>query len=207
MSSGRPQKPVDASAIVFREVDADSWGDFERLFEGRGGPSYCWCMIFRATKEEAKHTDRVSRKAAMQRRVQDGMPVGLLGYLGDEPVAWCSVAPRSTFRTLGVEDRPEDAQGKVWSITCFFVHRSLRGQGLTRQLLEAAVAHARKRGATVVEAYPVEPDSPSYRFMGFIDTFKGAGFEEVGRVGTRRHVMRRLLARSRTRRTTKSKGP
>jgi GNAT superfamily N-acetyltransferase len=193
---------VDVSTIVFREVDADRWGDFERLFEGRGGPRYCWCMVYRASKEEAKRTDRVSRKAAMRRRIQDGVPVGLLGYLGDEPVAWCSVAPRSTFRNLGGADRPEDARGEVWSITCFFVHRSLRGQGLTRQILEAAVAHARKRGATVVEGYPVEPDSPSYRFMGFIDTFKDAGFEEVGRAGTRKHVMRRLLARSRTRRTT-----
>jgi GNAT superfamily N-acetyltransferase len=162
-------------------------------------------MPFRASVEEAKHTDKASRKAAMQRRIHDEVPVGILGYLGDEPVAWCSVAPRSTFRHLGGVDRPEDAQGSVWSITCFFVHRSLRGRGLTRQLLEAAVAHARMRGATVVEGYPVEPDSPSYRFMGFVETFDEAGFEEVGRAGTRRHVMRRLLTRSRTRRTTKPK--
>jgi GNAT superfamily N-acetyltransferase len=193
--SGSPLS-VDDKALVFREVDAGRWGDFERLFEGRGGPKYCWCMVFRASTQEAKHTDPVSRKAAMQRRVHDGVPVGLLGYLDGEPVAWCSVAPRSTFRNLGGVDRPEDAQGAVWSITCFFVHRSVRGRGITRQLLEAAVAHARKKGATVVEGYPVEPDSPSYRFMGFIETFEKAGFEQVGRAGTRRHVMRRLLTRN-----------
>ena len=58
------------------------------------------------------------------------------------------------------------------------------------RLIQAAVAHARKRGATVVEAYPVAPDSPSYRFMGFVPVFTAAGFREVGRAGTRRHVMR-----------------
>jgi hypothetical protein len=56
------------------------------------------------------------------------------------------------------------------------------------------VEHARRRGATVVEAYPVDPDSPSYRFMGFVSTFEAAGFREVGRAGARRHVMRLRLA-------------
>ena len=41
-----------------------------------------------------------------------------------------------------------------------------------------------------VEAYPVDPDSPSFRFMGWVSVFKAAGFREVGRAGTRRHVMR-----------------
>jgi len=54
----------------------------------------------------------------------------------------------------------------------------------------AAVEHARSRGACVVEAYPVDADSPSYRFMGFVPTFEQAGFDEVGRIGTRRHVFR-----------------
>jgi hypothetical protein len=42
----------------------------------------------------------------------------------------------------------------------------------------------------VIEAYPVDPDSPSYRFMGFVGVFAAAKFEEVGRAGRRRHVMR-----------------
>jgi hypothetical protein len=62
-----------------------------------------------------------------------------------------------------------------------------------RQLLAAAIAHAKAKGASIVEAYPVDPDSPSYRFMGFVPTFREAGFEEVGRAGTRRHVVRLAL--------------
>ena len=58
--------------IVFREVAADRWPDFERLFECRGGPKACWCMVWRATPEEAKHTDGVSRKAAIAERITAG---------------------------------------------------------------------------------------------------------------------------------------
>ena len=39
-------------------------------------------------------------------------------------------------------------------------------------------------------AYPVNPNSPSYRFGGFVPFFEREGFREVGRLGSRRHVMR-----------------
>ena len=86
-----------------------------------------------------------------------------------------------------------DASESVWSIACFYLPRRLRGQGLTRQLIYAALEHAEKKGATVVEAYPVDPDSPSYKFMGLVPTFEALGFKEVGMAGTRRHVMRLFL--------------
>lgn len=152
-------------------------------------------MVWRARGAEARRTDGRSRKLALAKRVDGGVPVGILGYQSGEPVAWCSVAPRPTYRELGgPRDDGEDAD-RVWSVVCFFVTRRARGQGVMKRLLDAAVAHARRRGARVVEAYPVDPDSPSYRFMGFVPAFEAAGFVEVGRAGTRRHVMRRVLRR------------
>jgi GNAT superfamily N-acetyltransferase len=75
-----------------------------------------------------------------------------------------------------------------------YVQRQYRQQGLAHQLIAAAVARARRKGATMVEAYPVAPDSPSYRFMGFVPAFEAADFVETGTVGSRRHVMRLTLS-------------
>jgi len=61
---------------------------------------------------------------------------------------------------------------------------------MVRRLIAAAVTHAKQSGATIVEAYPVPPDAPSYRFMGFVPVFIEAGFTDIGMAGTRRHVMR-----------------
>jgi GNAT superfamily N-acetyltransferase len=122
----------------------------------------------------------------MAARIQAGTPVGLLGYANEEPVAWCSVAPRSTYRPLVSSEASDKG---IWSIACFFVVRRLRGTGVMEQIIAAAVRLALAHGASVVEAYPVEPDSPSYRFMGFVPVFEKAGFAEVGREGKRRHVM------------------
>jgi len=182
---------VPSSQLVFHEVDKARWPDFARLFESRGSPKACWCMAWRANKEEVRQTDGASRRTFMEQRVRAGVPVGILGYLDGEPVAWCSIAPRDTYRpSLGGADEPGDAPGTVWSLACLFVTSRLRGQGVTHQLIEAAIAHARARGARSIEAYPVDPDSPSYRFMGFVGTFEAMGFREVGREGSRRYVLR-----------------
>ncbi len=144
----------------------------------------------------SKHRrDKGCKKAALKQRVEDGTPVGLLGYLDERPVAWCSVGPRPSFRRLA-EIEPDQLRkqpGNVWSIVCFYVQRAYRGQGLAAQLIEQAVAYAQAQGAEMVEAYPVEPEAPSYRFMGFIPQFARAGFTMAGKAGGRRHIMQRRL--------------
>jgi GNAT superfamily N-acetyltransferase len=183
-------------AIVFHEVDKKRWSDFEQLFDSRGGPKSCWCMVWRAEGEKTKKTKGFDRKRAMEARINDGVPVGLLGYLDGAPVAWCSIAPRNTYRRLRGLSVPDETEENVWALACFFVKRELRGQAIMAQMIQAAIAHARTRDARVVEAYPVDPDSPSYRFMGYVPAFEAAGFHLVGVAGSRRHVMRLILNRS-----------
>ncbi|WP_394297938.1 GNAT family N-acetyltransferase [Gordoniibacillus kamchatkensis] len=77
--------------------------------------------------------------------VQDNVPVGLLGYAGDRPVAWCSIAPRSTYRDLGGLHEPNENPDRVWSLVCFYVSREYRGHGVMKQLIQAAVEHSRQR--------------------------------------------------------------
>jgi GNAT superfamily N-acetyltransferase len=167
-------------------VTRANWHDLEKLFESRGGPKYCWCMAWRPM-ENRTSADNDERKRALHSRVEEGTPVGLIGYTHGEPVAWCSVAPRGTF--LRLRDDQHEEPG-VWSVTCFFVRRDHRGTGVSGRMLEAAVELARRSGAKAVEGYPVDADSPSYRFMGFVALFQQRGFREVARAGSRRHVLR-----------------
>jgi GNAT superfamily N-acetyltransferase len=181
-------------ALVIRPVGPDNFADLAALFEARGGPELCWCMLWRAKPKAATQgppgARKAARKAAMQVVVGRGVPVGLLAYHGAVPVGWCAVGPRESLQSIG---GPPAEPGTVWTITCFFVPRALRGQGISADLLKAAISHAREQGAHVIEASPVEPDSSSYRFMGFVPQFLAAGFTQVGIAGTRRHVMQRVL--------------
>lgn len=146
-------------------------------------------MAWRATPDEVKAAPKGSdRKPLMKARIKAKTTVGLVGYLEGEPVAWVSIAPRETYRDLG---GPEAETGeKIWSLACMYIHRKRRGEGHGMELIEAARAYAKKRGGTVLEAYPVDPKSPSYRFMGFVPAFERLGFTKHGKAGSRRHVMR-----------------
>ncbi len=64
---------------------------------------------------------------------------------------------------------------------------------MTEELISEAIKYAKANGAKYVEAYPVDPDSPSYRFMGFKPTFEKIGFDFKHKAGRRRNVMTKTL--------------
>ncbi len=177
--------------LTYRPVTKDNLEDFAALFAAGGGPKHCWCMVWRGSPQEKHEQGGALKKRQMLKRITAGVPVGLLGYEDQTPRAWISIAPRETHIKLG---GPAAEPGEiVWSLTCMFIPRALRGQGLAHELIAAAIAYARAEGATIVEAYPVLPDAPSFRYGGFVPAFERAGFSFCNIAGTRRHVMRLRL--------------
>jgi GNAT superfamily N-acetyltransferase len=197
--SDSPPRP-----LTFRPVTDETWPDLEALFMAPSGPKYCWCMVFRGTSAERREwtaaatksrgDGRLSeanllRRKALKARLDGGTPIGLVGYDGAEPVAWVSIAPKASHLRLGGPDPDPDRPGAVWSLACLYLKRRWRHAGHTRSMVEAAASYARREGARVLEAYPVRPDSPSFRYMGFVPTYEALGFRSIGPAGTRRTVM------------------
>jgi len=165
-----------------REVTAENRADFERLFAAKGAPHYCWCTPYRLVGNE--HLTSEERRDAMLALVDRGVPVGVLGYEGDAPVGWCSIAPRETYAKLArsrtmPRETPEDVP--TWTVLCFYVPRPRRGEGLTLALLDGAVRIARERGAAVVEGYPFDTAGISSTHRGHSSVFGAAGFVQDGR--------------------------
>ena len=149
-------------------------------------------MVFRPMTTADRRAGRPAKTSAISRTVAAGTPVGILAYDSDEPVAWCSIAPLETHQNLpgqGPLGDTSDAEG-VWSLPCFFVRSDIRRQGLTRQLITAAINYAEDHGAKSIEAYPIVQDSPGNRFMGFVSTFEANGFKKVRTLDTLRIMMR-----------------
>jgi GNAT superfamily N-acetyltransferase len=153
-------------AWQFHPVIADNWHDLTALFDGRGGPKHCWCMVWRKDMDgKPARPAPDDRRGSLQGLVAAGRPIGLLGYAGGVPVAWCSLAPRPA---VGKSLSGTDSEPGLWSLTCFFIRADHRRQAGFAALLSAAESHAARRGATAIKAYPVDPDSPIYRFSGFL---------------------------------------
>jgi|SRR5215470_19660832 len=186
------------SDIRFQPVTAERWRDLAELFGPRGACAGCWCMWWRVSRAEWEKNKGEGNRKALKRIVDANCPVGILGFQAEEPIAWCAIAPRQDYPRLAGSRilKPVDEQ-PVWSITCFFVAKEFRRQGLTIELLKAAVAYAGKKGARIIEGYPVDPEKKPvadvFVYHGLASAFRKAGFVEVARRSETRPIMRYVI--------------
>jgi GNAT superfamily N-acetyltransferase len=189
---------VSRERFEVHPVTSERFRDLEALFGARGACGGCWCMTPRLSRKEYEQKKGEGNRRALKKIVDSGEVPGVLGYLDGKPVAWCSIEPRERFSSLArsrlfqpVDDLP------VWSITCLFVEKSLRGKGLSSKLIEGAVQYAKTRGASIVEAYPVEPKKhpmPAvFAYPGLASGYRKVGFREVERRSETRPIVRRFL--------------
>jgi len=181
----------------------ERWADVEAVFNGKGCSMArgCWCMFYRRSGAQAPSPAGLTRAERNRRDLKalvDGSKTpGLLAYRGTTPVGWVALAPREQFAKLRrspvmkpVDDKP------VWSVICFVVPSQHRGQGVARALLRGAIAHARRNGASLIEAYPVDKRGRSRddaMWFGAISMYQRAGFSEVARRKPARPVVRLQL--------------
>ena len=191
--------------LAVRPLSPQRWADLESIFAAKGCSvaRSCWCMYYRVSGKGAltrpSDSQRLGAKRALQDLVSQDPSPGLIGYRGRTPVGWISLGPREDFAKLARSPvmKPVDDQ-PVWSVICFVVPAEFRGQGVARELLAGAIDYAAKKGARLLEAYPVDravdPAAESSWF-GSKSLFDEAGFEEVARRKPARPVVRLQLAR------------
>ena len=183
------------SNLEFYPLTSERWADFEDLFGQHGAFGGCWCMWWRLKQSEFERQKGEGNKQELRSLVEAGHIPGILAYAQGRAVGWCSVAPRQYFPRLDRSRllKPVDEQ-PVWSIVCFYVEKHRRNQGMTVQLLQAAVAFVREQGGKIVEGYPLEPKSGQlpapFAYMGLAAAYKKAGFVECLRRSETRPIMR-----------------
>ena len=193
-------KPLTRKILV-RPATSTDWSDLEALFGPKGAYAGCWCMFWRRDRAEFKRDKGEGNRKMLEHLTMTDRRPGLLDYVNGEVAAWCSIGPREHFVALEnsrilrrVDDRP------VWSISCFFVAKAHRRQGLMRHLIEAAVKQAAEQGAEWVEGYPIDLETPQLQgqdlgsyagYMGMASAYRAAGFVEVGRASDTQLIMRR----------------
>lgn len=149
-----------------------------------------WKLRGKAFDENTGEPTRQMQKSY----VDSGAVPGLLAFDGNEPIGWIAVEPRSAYLKLAHSRilKPID-DADVWSVPCFFVAKQARCQGLTVELLKAAVAYVKDQGGKIVEGYPVDAkkDMPApFVYTGTAAAFQKAGFVEVARRSETRPIMR-----------------
>lgn len=186
--------------LEFAPISAERWHDFEKLFCTPETDS-CWCMYWRLTDKNDEVHHGEDKRQIMHNLVADGETTGILAYVDDQPVGWCSIAPRERYPRLLTSPvfKALDSQ-PVWTVVCFFVAKSYRRRQLSAKLLDAAIAYAIEQGAQIIEACPVDAENEDLPedlvFTGVTSAFEKRGFVEVARRSEDRPLMRLVVGQS-----------
>jgi GNAT superfamily N-acetyltransferase len=184
-------------AIIVRPVSEELFDDVQTVFGAKGQAARCQCQAYRMGWYAVHSDDVPGRRELLRDQVIEGH--GLLAYLDDEPVGWCSVAPRPDYAYLrqtvwkGRHEHKDDAG--IWAATCFVTRASYRHQGVSRALAAGTVDLARDHDAKAVEAYPMKP-APGKEVtwgemhVGALNAFLAAGFRIVHVPSLRRAIVR-----------------
>lgn len=182
----------DPIAVV--EFEPEHTEQLVELFER--ADNRCFCRYLHFTGDKHAWQDRLANapeqnRAELVAQARAGSPEAR-GVIALEPatgraVGWLKVSRASDldklyqqrlYRGLPCFDRPTEG---VFTLGCFFVDADFHGRGLSRELIRAGVALARRQGATSVEALPRGElaESAAERWLGRPSALIAEGFQVV----------------------------
>jgi GNAT superfamily N-acetyltransferase len=170
-----------------RPLDASTWDAFAELVERNNGIfGGCWCIAYHLTPGEQGADYRQAKEA----RVRGGRAHAALVLDEDgQAQGWCQYGgpaelPNIKHRREYDKDAPPLPD---WRITCFYVDKKHRGQGIARAALGGALDQIAAAGGGVVEAIPevtASREAPGrFLFSATVELFEQYGFRRVRQVG------------------------
>lgn len=180
-----------------KPLDASTWDVFAELVERNNGVfGGCWCMGYHPAWGEPG----VGNRAAKEDLVRAGRAhAALVLDQGGVAQGWCQYGdpaelPRIKHRRFYQKDPPPTPD---WRITCFFVDKAHRGQGVARAGLGGALGLIGRAGGGLVEAVPEMTAGRQahgrFLFSATVELFEQFGFHRDRQVGKHAWVVSRTV--------------
>lgn len=173
---------VPTERLTVRPLDARTWDAFADLCERHNGVwGGCWCTWFHTFQSEKTHTVEGNR-ALKEQLVRDGRAHAALVFDGGEAVGWCQYGTPSELPNINHRKEYEATSQRApdYRLTCFFIDRRYRRQGVAAVALRGALELIARSGGGVVEAYPQDTEgkkvTASFLYSATRNLFEHAGF-------------------------------
>jgi GNAT superfamily N-acetyltransferase len=189
---------VDGHPI--KALGPDTWDAFAALAEKHNGVwGGCFCTWFHPRRKDEGLLDVEAGRPYKELLVREGRAHAALVFEGEAAVAWCQFGTPAELPNIyhrreyeaGLEVAPD------YRLTCFFVDRDHRRQGLASVALRGALELIARQGGGVVEGYPQDTPgqktSASFLYSATRTVFEAGGFEYERKKGTKNCVMRRTV--------------
>jgi ribosomal protein S18 acetylase RimI-like enzyme len=186
--------------LTSKPLTPDTWPAFARLVEKHNGIfGGCWCISFHLEPGETRH-GYSAYKSMKKARIWEGRAHAALVFDGPKAVGWCQFGPTPELPNIRSKKAYEEGLEQLpdWRITCFFIDRERRGEGIASFALREALQEISRLGGGTVEAYPEDytgkKTSSSFLCSGTLGMFEKAGFKKTRKIAMHRWVVVRRLA-------------
>jgi GNAT superfamily N-acetyltransferase len=181
---------------TIRPLDSSTWDAFAELVERNNGIyGGCWCIAYHVEYQRGVSDPRTLK----EQLVREGRAHAALVF-DEQGLAqgWCQYGSPDELdlrhRRAYEKDPPPPAR---WRITCIFVDKGHRGQGVARAGLEGAIAHIAAAGGGVVEAISETTAGRQARgrflFSATVELFEQCGFGRGRQVGKHAWIVSREI--------------
>ena len=185
--------------LTSKPLSPATWPAFSRLVEKHNGIfGGCWCISFHLDPEGGKVPSKKYRKMK-EKLVQEGRAHAALVFDGRDAVGWCQFGPTAELPNIRSRKAYQEGLKTLpdWRITCFFVDRERRGDGIAAYALHEALHMIGQLGGGTVEAYPEDYTgqkiSSSFLCSGTLGMFEKAGFRRTRKIAMHRWVVERKV--------------
>jgi GNAT superfamily N-acetyltransferase len=180
-----------------RPLDASTWAAFAELAERNSGVyGGCWCIAYHLERKQQWPNYREAKEDL----VRTGRAHAALVFDEDGSAqGWCQYG--SPEELPGIKHRREYDKDPPplpdWRITCLFVDKRHRGQGIARAALEGALEQIAHLGGGLVEAISevtAGREAPGrFLFSATAELFERNGFTRIRQVGKHAWIMSRVI--------------
>ncbi|HWB35167.1 MAG TPA: GNAT family N-acetyltransferase [Rugosimonospora sp.] len=184
-------------AYTILPLDASTWDAFAELMERNNGVfGGCWCIGFHP--EGGRRG--LDHRAAKEQRVRAGAAHAALVF-DDAGLAqgWCQYgSPEELSRIKHRIEYAKDAPPRPdWRITCFYVDKRHRGQGIARAALGGALDQIGRAGGGLVESISEVTTGRQaqgrFLYTGTVELFEQHGFHRGRQVGKHAWIVSRVV--------------
>jgi GNAT superfamily N-acetyltransferase len=184
---------------TIRPLDESTWEAFAELVDRNNGVfGGCWCIGFHF--ETRKEWRGIDHRAAKEERVRTGRAhAALVLDENGRAQGWCQYGspaelPGIKHRRAYDKDSPPYPD---WRITCMYVDKKHRGQGIARAALGGALDQITQLGGGLVEAISeVTADREAqgrFLFSATVELFEDYDFTRVRQVGKHAWIVSRVI--------------
>lgn len=194
--------------LSIRPLSPDTWDAYAALIERHNGVwGGCWCTFFHRA-QSGQEPSEIEREFASQgsrvfkeRLVEAGHAHAALVFDGERCVGWAQFGSPAE---ISVQHRKQvEVDGYLppdYRITCFFIDRDYRRQGVAERALQGALELIATAGGGRVESYPQDTNgerkSASHLYNATRSLFERNGFELERTKGKHHTVMFRTVEAS-----------